>query len=159
MIYKKTVSILAIFISLVLASSSAISGVINESKIISHFDYRDINKILNDNYTWQCPYVISDEKYNVNIPIDSPLVDLFEVDEKRLYIKVAGKLIKMNLKSSTKNYYVYFNENKRMEIDLKINEEFNFSEYNESHDRKIKLTIKTENNVETFNAIGQSCGV
>ncbi len=159
MIYKKIVSIVAIFISLTLAGSPAISGTINESKIISHFDYRDINKVVKDNYTWQCPYVISDEKYNVNIPSDSPLVDLFEVDEKRLYIKVSGKLIKMDLKSSTENYYVYLNKNERMEVDLKINEKFNFSEYDESHDRKINLTIKTINGMEAFNAIGQSCGI
>ena len=159
MTYKKTASILTIYISLGLAGFSAAAGVINESKIINHFDYRDINRVVKDNYTWQCPYVLSDEKYNVNIPSDSPLVDLFEVDEKRLYVKVNGKLIKMNLKSSTENYYIYLNKNENIEVDLKINKKYNFSEYDESHDRKVKLTIKTVNGIEVTNAIGQSCGI
>lgn len=159
MTYKKSVSIVVLFISLILAGFPAISETITESKIMSHFDYRDINKVVKDNYTWQCPYVISDEKYHVNIPSDSPLVDLFEVDEKRLYMKVDGKLIKMNLKSSTGNHYIYLNKNEHVEVDLKINEKLNFSEYDESHDRKIKLTIKTINGIEAFNAVGQSCGI
>jgi hypothetical protein len=159
MTYKKTVSILTIFISLGLAGFSAVAGVINESKIISHFDYRDINGIVKDDYTWQCPYVLSDEKYNVNIPNNSPLVDLFEVDEKRLYVKANGKLIKMNLKSSIEGYYIYVNKSENIEVDLKINKKYNFSEYDDSHDRKVKLTIKTENGIEITNAIGQSCGI
>jgi hypothetical protein len=159
MTYKKTVSILAIFISLGLAGFSAFAGAVNESKIISHFDYRDITRVVKDNYTWQCPYVLSDEKYNMSITSDSPLVDLFEVDEKRLYVKVNGKLIKMNLKSSIENYYVYINKNENIEVDLKIKKKYNFSEYDESHDRKVKLTIKTVNGMEMTNAIGQSCGI
>jgi len=159
MAYKKTASILTIIISLGLAGFPAVAGAVKESKIIKHFDYRDINRVVKDNYTWQCPYVLSDEKYNVNIPSDSPLVDLFEVDEKRLYMKVNGKLIKMNLKSSTENHYIYLNKIESIEVDLKINKKYNFSEHDESHDRKMKITIKTVNGIEVTNAIGQSCGI
>nr|WP_321241341.1 hypothetical protein [uncultured Tolumonas sp.] len=159
MTYKKTASILTILISLGLTGFPVVAGAVKESKIIKHFDYRDINRIVKDNYTWQCPYVLSDEKYNVNIPSDSPLVDLFEVDEKRLYIKVNSKLIKMNIKSLTGNHYIYLNKRENIEVDLKINKKYNFSEYDESHDRKVKITIKTVNGIEVTNAIGQSCGI
>ena len=70
-----------------------------------------------------------------------------------------GRLIKMKLKSSTENYYIYLNKNENIEVDLKINKKYNFSEYDESHDRKVKLTIKTVNGIEVTNAIGQSCGI
>lgn len=121
------------------------------------FDYRDVSKIAKENYTWQCPYVISDDYYHSKLPTDSPLVDFFEVDESRLYMKADNRLLKLELSSSKNNLYRYNNGD--VKVDLAIKKKFNFSEYDESHDRNVDITIYFHGKKQYVKAVGLSCGI
>lgn len=151
--------IFIVLIYFLLIGSSSASGLIHQKNNINYFDYRDISRVMKDDYTWQCPYVISNEKYNVDLSDESPLVYLFEVDEKRLYMKGFGELIKLDIKYHDAAHFVYFNKKLKTEVTIKINKKYNFSEYDETHDRHVSLKIKSINGVESFSAVGQSCGI
>lgn len=151
--------ILIVLISFLLIGTSNASEDLHQKNNVNYFDYRDVSRVMKDDYTWQCPYVISDEKYNTDISKESPLVYLFEVDEKRLYMKVFSRLIRMDIKIHDATHFVYFNQESQIEVTIKINKKYNFSEYDETHDRNVSLKIKSINGVESFSAVGQSCGI
>lgn len=130
-----------------------------EKPVLSKFDYKEVSNLFNEDYEWQCSYIISDEKYHLKDNNESSLVDLFEVDENSLYIKSNGSLTHLNLDSHTDTEYRYKDIAHNIEVDINIKKKFNSTEYDESHDRNVDITIVSGKWNISMNAVGLSCGI